>query len=140
MRCGKREFLFHTVVKFFWTIGLARRTSFSPYFLGLKKVSFTNGTDFKLQQLWAAENGLPKNATKEEILLAQIESHRAEVFYNLDPINFPSSFVKRLPNCVRRTIAWRAAPSSLIHDFVEYDLVFNNFPSILRSLEQSAVA
>src|SRR5450631_4141867 len=46
---------------------------------------FTNGDDEHLQALWAREHGL-KVASLEQILLAQMEHHRAEVFYNLDPM------------------------------------------------------
>ena len=46
----------------------------------------------------------------ENILLAQIEHHRTEVFYNLDPVRYPSSFVRKLPGSVK-TLCWRAAPS-----------------------------
>jgi hypothetical protein len=95
---------------------------------------FTNGDDLRCQKAWARENGLPANATLADILLAQIESHNTEVFYNLDPITFSNSFIRRLPGCVKRTIAWRAAPSTH-QDFNEYDLVVNNFPCILKSLQ-----
>ncbi|UVO39217.1 glycosyltransferase [Bradyrhizobium arachidis] len=70
-----------------------------------------------------------------EILLAQIEEHKAEVFYNLDPMLYGSDFVRRLPGCVRRTICWRAAPSGNV-DLTGYDLVICNFPSILRDWER----
>lgn len=87
------------------------------------------GDEPRLQSLWSAEQGL---ATKglEEILLAQIEHHRSEVFYNLDPMRYGSAFVRRLPGCVKRTICWRAAPSGNA-DLSGYDLVVCNFPSIL---------
>jgi len=93
---------------------------------------FTNADDLTLQQMWAAERGMPANSPPEAILLAQIEHHRADVFYNLDPLRFPSAFVRRLPACVKRTIAWRAAPSPGA-DFGAYDRVVCNFPSILKS-------
>ncbi len=87
------------------------------------------GDEPRLQSLWSAEQGL---ATRdlEEILLAQIEHHRTEVFYNLDPMRYGSAFVRRLPGCVRRTICWRAAPSGNA-DLSRYDLVICNFHSIL---------
>lgn len=92
---------------------------------------FTNGTDETLQRAWAQEQGMPNRAALEDILLAQIESHRADVFYNLDPIRFDDKFVARLPGCVKRHIAWRAAPSP--HDnFRSYHLVVCNFPAILK--------
>lgn len=95
---------------------------------------FTNGDDAGLQRKWAQEQGLPASADLPSILLAQIEHHRTEVFYNLDPMRYSSDFVRRLPATVKRTIAWRAAPSPGA-DFSAYDLVVCNFPSILKSYE-----
>lgn len=97
---------------------------------------FTNGDDDVLQRLWARENGLPRKASREDILLAQIEAHRTEVFYNIDPIRYPSTFVKRLPSTVRRSIAWRAAPAPGA-DFSAYDLIVCNFRSILEGYRNS---
>jgi len=93
---------------------------------------FTNGDDEQLQRLWARENGLSADATLTDILLAQIEDHRTEVFYNLDPMRYQSDFVRKLPGCVKKTIAWRAAPSPGA-DFSAYNLVVCNFPNILNS-------
>jgi hypothetical protein len=64
-----------------------------------------------------------------DILLAQIEDHRAEVLYNNHPIGFPSSFVRRLPGCVKATIAWRAAPSAGA-DLSAYTRIVSNFESL----------
>lgn len=96
---------------------------------------FTNWDDKRLQHAWAREAGLPKKVTLEEILLAQIEAHRTEVFYNLDPVRLSNSFIERLPGCVKKTIAWRAAPSGDV-DFSKHDLVVCNFPSILADLQR----
>jgi glycosyl transferase family 1 len=90
------------------------------------------GDDPRSQRRWALENGLGKGASLEDILLAQLESHRAEIFYNMEPVTYGDAFLKRLPGCVKRTIAWRAAPSPR-HDFFGHDLVVSNFPGILRS-------
>ncbi len=95
---------------------------------------FTNGDDEALQRTWAREMGMPPESDMTEILLAQIEHHRTEVFYNLDPVRYGSDFVRKLPGCVRRSIAWRAAPSTGA-DFGEYDSVVCNFPGILKSYE-----
>jgi hypothetical protein len=103
-----------------------------PILDGEPTAFFTNGDDKTLQRLWAVENGMQKNASLEDILLAQIEAHRAEVFYNLDPVRFGATFVRKLPNCVKRKIAWRAAPSPGA-DFSAYDLMVCNFPSIIES-------
>jgi len=90
---------------------------------------YTNGDDERLQILWARENGL-QTQNLEQILLAQIEHHRTEVFYNLDPMRYGSAFVARLPSCVKKSICWRAAPSGTA-DLSKYDLVVGNFPSLL---------
>ncbi|MEH2625594.1 hypothetical protein V1292_003649 [Bradyrhizobium sp. AZCC 1719] len=96
---------------------------------------FTNGDDEILQRHWAREQGLPGKPTLEAILLAQIEHHRTEVFYNLDPVRYPSAFVGKLPGCVRKTFCWRAAPSGNA-DLTAYGAVLGNFPSILESWRQ----
>ena len=92
----------------------------------------TNADDVILQRMWAREHGLPANSSLETVLLSQIEDHRTEVFYNLDPVGYQSQFIRRLPSCVHRSIAWRAAPSPRV-DFSEYDVIICNFPSILES-------
>lgn len=94
---------------------------------------FTNGDDGFLQRLWAKEQGMPGEPALDAILLAQIEHHRTEVFYNLDPMRYGSDFVRRLPACVKHAIAWRAAPGEA--DFSAYHLMVCNFPSILKSYE-----
>jgi glycosyl transferase family 1 len=91
---------------------------------------FTNADDQVLQRLWASEQSLRMTASLEEILLAQIEEHKTEIFYNLDPMRYGSDFIRKLPGCVRTTIAWRAAPSPGA-DFGAYDAVVCNFPGIL---------
>lgn len=105
-----------------------------PILLDRPEGFYTNGDDECLQGLWANENGLHTNDL-EQILLAQIEHHRTEVFYNLDPMRYDSTFVAKLPGCVRKTIGWRAAPSGDV-DLTRYDLVVCNFPSILADWRQ----
>jgi hypothetical protein len=90
------------------------------------------GNDEVMQLQWARENQIPAKSSLEDILLAQIEHHRTEVLYNLDPVRYPSSFVRRLPGCVRKTLCWRAAPSGQA-DLTAYGAVLGNFPSILES-------
>jgi Glycosyl transferases group 1 len=96
---------------------------------------FTNGDDEALQKLWALENGMRSSATLEDILIAQIEHHRTEIFYNLDPIRYGSAFVRKLPGCVKKTVCWRVAPSGNAN-LSAYDLLVGNFPSILESWRQ----
>ena len=112
----------------------------APHFLlpildGDDTAFFTNGDDEVLQRTWAREQGMPSRVSLQDILLAQIESHRTEVFYNMDPLRYGSDFVRKLPGCVRKAVAWRAAPSPGA-DFAAYDLVVCNFPSILKSYEE----
>jgi hypothetical protein len=92
---------------------------------------FTNGDDEVLQRSWAREMGMPAACSMDDILRAQIESHGATVFYNLDPVRYGSDFVRSLPACVRHSITWRAAPGSV--DLSGYNLVVCNFPAILQA-------
>jgi Glycosyl transferases group 1 len=103
-----------------------------PVLGGDPRAFFTNADDEILQRHWARENGLNSKASPEDILLAQIEHHKTEVFYNLDPIRFGSAFVRKLPGSVRKSICWRAVPSRQA-DLTAYDAVLGNFPSILES-------
>lgn len=96
---------------------------------------FTSGDHAPLQVRWAREHGLPSSTSQVDILLAQIENHRTEVFYNLDPMRYGSHFVRNLPGCVKHSIAWRAAPSPGA-DFSAYNLVVCNFPSILKGYQE----
>lgn len=89
---------------------------------------FTVCDDPILQLLWARENGLAASDLTD-ILLAQIEAFKPDVLYQLDPILFPSSFVRRLPGCVKKVVAWRAAPIG-IADLTAYDVVLSNFETL----------
>jgi hypothetical protein len=91
---------------------------------------FTNANDEKLQRAWADENGLSQSYSMQDILLAQIEAHKTEIFYNLDPMSHGNALLKRLPSCVKLNVTWRAAPS-LGGEFQNYDIMLNNFPAIL---------
>ena len=94
---------------------------------------FTNGDDEDVQRVWAREHGLSRRTPLEEILKAQIEDHRADVFYNLDATGWRADFIKNLPGCVKAVIAWHAAPFGNV-TFSDYDLVVCNFPSILAAI------
>jgi hypothetical protein len=96
---------------------------------------FTNGDDGEVQKVWAREHGLSPRASLDDIMKAQIEEHRADVFYNLDATGWGSDFVKNLPGCVKCKIAWHAAPLTNA-SFSNYDLVVCNFPSIRAAIRQ----
>lgn len=103
----------------------------APVLDGVETAFFTNGDDEALQRMWARQMGMSGRATLPDILLAQMEYHRAEVFYNLDPIRYNSEFARKLPGCVRKTVAWRNIPLPLA-DLGGYDLVVCNSASLLR--------
>jgi glycosyltransferase involved in cell wall biosynthesis len=96
---------------------------------------FTNGDDLEVQRIWARERGLNSRASQDEILRAQIEEHRADVIYNHDATGWGTDFIRSLPGCVRKVIAWHAAPFRNV-SFSDYDLVVCNFPSILAALRE----
>jgi Glycosyl transferases group 1 len=100
-----------------------------PVLNGDADAFFTNGDDEILQRQWAREQGLRADTSVEYILLAQIEHHRAEVFYNTDPVRYSSAFVRKLPGCVKKTLCWRVVPSGQA-DLTAYGVVLGNFPDI----------
>ena len=53
-----------------------------------------------------ARAGIAGKPTLEAILLAQIEQHGPK-FSKLDPVRYPSAFVRKLPGCIRKTFCWR---------------------------------
>lgn len=101
-----------------------------PVLRGEQDAFLTLGNSEALQGSWAAAHGMKAGTALEDVVLAQIEHHRAEIFYSTDPIRFDNAFLSRLPGSVKRTIAWRAAPSPHFN-FFNYDLIVSNFPSIL---------
>lgn len=111
----------------------------APVLEGDPLAFFTNGDDASLQARWAREQGMPGATSLADILLAQIEHHRTEVFYNLDPVRYGAPFLRRLPAHVRVRIAWRAAPSGGT-DLSGYDLLVCNFPSILAGYSRQGWA
>lgn len=102
-----------------------------PIYENDERVAVTVANDRILQEQWAAERCL-RSKDLTEILLAQIENHRSEVVYSLDPIRWDSAFVKRLPGCVKKTICWRSAPI-IGADLSAYQLRVCNFPNFLRT-------
>lgn len=109
-----------------------------PVLRGDASAFFTNANDEDLQRTWAREQGMPSKTPLLDILLAQVEHHRTEVMYNLDPITVGDNVIRRLPSSVKRTIAWRAAPSGGAH-FLTHDLIVNNFPHLLDEYRRKGV-
>jgi hypothetical protein len=100
---------------------------------------FTNGDDVEVQRLWAKEQGLPARVSMGDILKAQIEHHRADVFYNMDTTGWKSEFIRSLPGCVKTLIAWHAVPVLGDVAFSDYDLVVNNFPNVAALIAKQGV-
>ena len=96
---------------------------------------YTVGDDAEIQRIWAREHGLSSRVSLADILRAQVEEHRADVFYNLDATGWPGDFVKTLPGCVKRVIGWHAIPYQNV-SFAGYDLMVCNFRSTLAGLEK----
>jgi hypothetical protein len=96
---------------------------------------FTNGDDLEVQRMWASEHGLPSDVSLGDILKAQIEAHRADVFYNMDTAGWGNEFIEKLPGCVKYVIGWHASSFAGV-SFAGYDRVVCNFPSILERLRQ----
>lgn len=96
---------------------------------------FTNGDDAEIQRVWAREQGMSSRVSLADILRAQIEEHRADVFYNLDVTGWASDFIRTLPGSVKRVIGWHALPFQNV-SFSGYDLIVCNFPSTLARLQE----
>jgi Glycosyl transferases group 1 len=109
-----------------------------PVLEGDPSAFFANGDDLHSQRLWAKAQGMRDDSPLDAILLAQIEHHRAEVFYNSDPMRYGDEFLKRLPGAIRRTIAWRAAPSQG-GNFLSHDVIVNNFAGLLDGYRATGV-
>lgn len=105
-----------------------------PIVNGAPEVFLTCSADQSLQKAWAREHGLSASTAPDEILLAQIEHARAEVFYTQACYRYGTEFLRRLPGSVKARIGWHSPPASA-GGFKGYDLIVNNFP---RSLEDYA--
>jgi Glycosyl transferases group 1 len=132
---GKNQATFAGKIRTFLDFRESAAHILLPIDEGAEWAFFTNGDDPGPQKLWARERGLPLRASLGEILKAQIEEHRADVFYNVDATGWGGDFIKNLPGCVKHSIAWHAAPFRDL-SFSQYDLVVCNFPSILAALDR----
>ncbi|PXX97661.1 glycosyltransferase family protein [Halomonas sp. LBP4] len=80
-------------------------------------------------RLWAREQGMPEKVSSEDILLAQIEHHRSEVFYTINASRHSKAFLQRMPGSVRLKVAWLG--SRIVGDaFPLFDAIVSNFPSL----------
>lgn len=102
-----------------------------PVIKGKLATFLTCTEDEALQSAWARENGLPAKTAADDVLLAQIEDSKAEVFYTQASHRYGPDFLRRLPGSVRKRVCWHSPPAP-VGDLTSYDLILNNFP---RSLE-----
>lgn len=78
---------------------------------------------------WAIAHGLAPNTAADDILLAQIEDHGAEVFYSTNATRHSEGFLRRMPGCVRLTIGWLGSEivgTGLPH----FNAIVSNFPTL----------
>jgi hypothetical protein len=107
-----------------------------PIYDGAEWAFYANGNDEDAQRLWAKEQGMTPRASLGDILKAQIEAHRSEVFYTMDAPSLEPDFLKALPGSVKKTIAWHATlPKNVV--FSEYNVVICNFPCVLAAMRES---
>lgn len=91
---------------------------------------YTHPNDEVIQRAWAREHGLPGNIPLDDILLAQIEEHRSDVFYCMSTQYTDSKLARRMPSCVKAKIGFNASPST-DQDMSAY-LMVCNFPFLLE--------
>ncbi|MFG6500823.1 glycosyltransferase [Sulfitobacter sp. 1A15106] len=78
---------------------------------------------------WASDNGLSSDTTLDEILLAQIENHRSEVFYSVNSARHSETFMRRMPGCVRLKVGWLG--SAIVGTGLQhFDAIVSNFPTL----------
>lgn len=131
-RALSREPTFAAKIAAFHREGYDASHTLAPVIAQEESAFYTHGDNRSLQRTWAIEHGMPANSSLLDILLAQIEAHRTEVFYNLDfAASFGSDLIRRLPGSVKARIGWHAAPPTGA-DMTGY-LMVCNFPSILES-------
>jgi hypothetical protein len=80
-----------------------------------------------MQIAWAKENGSSETNIKE-ILFAQIEHYKPDVFYNLSPILFSSQEIDKI-NCKIIKLSWFASAEVNGIDFSKYHARLTNLPS-----------
>lgn len=98
---------------------------------------FTHHNEAELQRTWATEKGLSPKTSLDDILLAQIEEHKPDVFYTLSTILVGSDLARRMPGCVKAKIGWHAQTSST-HDMSAY-LIVSNFPTLNAQYESRGI-
>jgi hypothetical protein len=96
------------------------------------EIFYTNLNCKLLQHKWS-KNKDSYLLNLKKIAYHQMEEHKSEIFYDLNPFIDSKNFLKKMPGSVKYKILWRAAP--LFGDLSSYDLIVNNFPQLLKGFQ-----
>lgn len=110
---------------------------FEPIYHHDPNVQFVVYNDKHSQQRWAQENRL-RTRNMIEILLTQIEHHRSDVIYALEPSFMTPDVMSRFPGTVKKIIIWHAFPAIANYDGV--DLVLSSHKNYLIQASSKGVA
>jgi cephalosporin hydroxylase len=90
-----------------------------------------------LQAQWAFSHGIePKeNSWKEDILRAQINYYKPDIFYTLNPLEFDSKFLNSVTHKPNLVVGWRAADIPADVDWDRFDLILSHL-SVCRNLAE----
>lgn len=78
---------------------------------------------------WAKKKGMTKSTKIEEIILAQIEDHKAEVFYSVNATRHAEFLLRNMPGCVKLKIGWLGSAASG-PGIKFFDAIVSNFPTL----------
>lgn len=96
----------------------------------------------ELQEHWCKEAGISFPHWPEEapsIVARQMEAFEPDIFYCCDPVNYDSSFVRRLHSRPSLVIGWRAAYIPPQTDWSLFDLILSSSPLCRKiALERGA--
>jgi hypothetical protein len=102
----------------------------APVYLRDPNVRYTVVNDLALQHRWAEEHQF-KSRDCQDILLAQIEDHRAEVICAQVTNIFDDDFFRRLPGCVKKRVCYLSAPLGRTN-LTRYDLCLSSHLPFVR--------
>lgn len=93
----------------------------------------TSTADLAMQRAWATEHGMRDGLGPHDILLAQLEEFKPDVFYTQSAGAFPQHILDKLKSVAPVNIAWQASqdPNQRLSAF---DRVVCNFPSYFDRL------
>jgi hypothetical protein len=81
------------------------------------------------QRAWAMHKGMKATSHPHEVLAAQLEEFKPDVFYTHGAGYFPSAVLRRLRGLARVNISWKAPPDFTGSGLEGFDMIVNNFAS-----------